>query len=118
MSIYYELLDKESGTLLNEYETEAAALDDLRAFGLQHGQDQLQGLALLRVSDEQPKLVAMDQELIARVSQSERVTLQPISVSGATALRVESKLLPSRKLAMAACYTGSTATARWILVCA
>ncbi|MFT4038908.1 MAG: hypothetical protein QM692_12060 [Thermomicrobiales bacterium] len=67
MDIYYELFDHASATLLKEYDSEIAAWDDLRAFLDIHGIASLEGLALLRVTDSVPKLVAMDADLIALV---------------------------------------------------
>jgi hypothetical protein len=64
MTVYFEVLDTASGMMLKAYDTEAEALADLRAFGREHGQDQLQGPALLRVSNDRPSLMAMDDDLI------------------------------------------------------
>jgi hypothetical protein len=91
MRTYFELLDRATGTMLKDYATEADALQDLRAFGREHGQAQLQGLALLHVSDDRPVLVAMDAELVARVEQSEPITVRIFSVSRSTSLPYEMK---------------------------
>jgi len=68
MHTYFELLDEETGTLLKEYGSELEALDDLWAFGQDHGASALAGLALLVVRDDQPELVAKGETLVARVS--------------------------------------------------
>ncbi len=80
--------------MLKDYDTEADALEDLRTFGREHGQAQLQGLALLRVSDDRPVLVAMDDDLIARVAQRDAVTLKLFWVSSSAALPYEMKPNP------------------------
>jgi hypothetical protein len=96
MSTYFELLDRASGTMLKDYDTEADALEDLRAFGLEHGQAQLQGLALLRVSDDRPVLVAMEADLVARVAQSEAIMGKLSWDSRATVLSYEIKTIPGQ----------------------
>ncbi len=64
MNVYIELLDMASGMMLKAYDTEADAFEDLTAFGCEHGNDHLRGLALLRVFDDRPSLIAMDDDLI------------------------------------------------------
>ena len=66
MDTYYELLDQESGMLLKEYETEDAAWADLRQFAVEHGDDSIRGLVLLRVTADKPSLVAMGEDLTTR----------------------------------------------------
>ena len=122
MSIYFELLDRASGTMLKDYGTEADALEDLRAFGREHGQDHLRGLALLRVADDRPLLVAMDDDLITRVAQSEAVTRRHTWDFIPTVLSYKAKYLPgylSGQASLAAEWsTEFTATNRWTLTCA
>jgi hypothetical protein len=118
MSTYFELLDRASGTMLKDYDTEAEALDDLRAFGREHGQAQLQGLALLRISDDRPVLVAMDDDLITRVAQSEAITRRARWFTRATVLPYEIKFMPEQGRPIARRTKEFTATHSWALVCA
>jgi hypothetical protein len=75
MDIYYELFDHSSATLLKEYDSETEAWDDLQAFSEVHGIESLAGLALLRVTNKVPKLVAMDADLIERVQRRQAISL-------------------------------------------
>jgi hypothetical protein len=76
MKVYFELLDTASGMMLKAYDTEAEALEDLRAFGREHGKDQLRGLALLRVVDDRPSLIAMDDQLVTLLYAKQPLSIQ------------------------------------------
>lgn len=67
MSEFFQLLDVSSGNVINEFDTEQEALAALGAVGHEHGLAELANLALLRFEDGHPRLVAMEDELIARV---------------------------------------------------
>ncbi len=121
MDEFYELLDQKSGTLLKEYETEQAALRDLRAFSHEHGRDSLRGLALLRVVNDDSTLVAMDVDLIEHVKRSElvqRITPWTTSASpSAYELRVQNIVI-GRSVLKFHMPQGFTATEQRETVCA
>jgi hypothetical protein len=118
MDRYFELIDRASGTMLKDYGTELEALRDLKAYGREHGQEGLKGLALLLVENDRPSLVAMEDELIARVERGEPIELRRAWVShSATRVYV---IRDARSMADATDFRhglGSTATARWAAVC-
>lgn len=83
MNTYYELFDHSSATLLKEYDSEAEAWDDLQAFSEVHGVSALGGLALLRVENDAPQLVAMNDDLIEHVRRRQAIRLAQQRTSGA-----------------------------------
>lgn len=117
MSTYFELLDRESGTMLKDYATEADALEDLRAFGREHGQAQLRGLALLRVSDDRPSLLAMDDDLIALVAQSETIIRQATSSTTPTVLWYDTLPIQGQSILVRPSNRYLTSTFHWTLSC-
>jgi hypothetical protein len=68
MTVFFELMDRSSGNVIRDYDTEDAALEELRDVAQKYGLDEIRGLALLRFEDGRPSLVAMDDELIARLN--------------------------------------------------
>ena len=67
MSMFYQLLDRSSGNVITEFDTEEEAFAALCRVGRDHGLEELQHLALLRFEDGHPSLIAMEDELLARV---------------------------------------------------
>ncbi len=68
MAIFFQLLDRTSGNVIRDYDTEDDAFDELRDVAQNYGQDEIRGLALLKFEDGRPTLVAMYDELIARLT--------------------------------------------------
>jgi hypothetical protein len=119
MDRYFELIDRASGTMLKDYGTEMEALRDLKAFGREHGREGLKGLALLLVEDDRPTLVAMEDELIARVERSESIEFKRGWVShSATRVYVISDARSKADATAIQHGLGTTATAHWEAVCA
>ncbi|MBA3450729.1 MAG: hypothetical protein H0T18_05905 [Chloroflexia bacterium] len=66
MSVFFALIDRSSGNVIKDYETEAAALVELEAVVRDYGVDEIRDFALLEYQDGVPIQAAMDDELIAR----------------------------------------------------
>lgn len=116
MDIYYELFDHSSATLLKEYDSEAEAWDDLQAFSEVHGMSSLEGLALLRVTNAVPKLVAMDDDLIGHVRR-QRAFRQAQRTSGAATRRYDVRYLLNTRNTAGWHSASSTASFHGIEVC-
>jgi hypothetical protein len=67
MSVSFELLDAESGNVLDDFDTEPEALTALRSLWRGHGSEAVEELFLLRFEVDRPSLVAMGKELVALV---------------------------------------------------
>lgn len=119
MNVYFELLDTESGTLLKDYDTEIDALNDLQAFGREHGPEQLKGLALLRISNDLPSLIARDDALIALVHAKERILPhpRPRGTTRTTTLEVELSKLPVGKPLVPMPQAPTYAIHNWEAIC-
>lgn len=63
MDTYYQLFDLESGNLIADFAQEHEVWDALRSLE----PDELHGLGLVRMEDEEVTLVAMDDDLVHRV---------------------------------------------------
>lgn len=68
MAVFFQLMDKTSGNVIRDYDTEDEALAELREVAQNYGPDDIRGLALLKFEDGHPTLVAMDDDLIARLN--------------------------------------------------
>jgi hypothetical protein len=64
---FFQLMDQSTGNVILEYDTEEAALVELREVARGAGRDEIRGLALLKFQDGRPALVAAGDELIARL---------------------------------------------------
>ena len=67
MSVFYQVLDVSSGNVITDFDTEEDAFVAMCRVGQKHGLAELAHLALLRFEDGHPSLVAMEDELLARV---------------------------------------------------
>jgi len=67
MSVFFQLIDRTSGNVIKDYETEAAALLELDAVARAHGFDEIRDFALLTFQDGLPTYAAMEDELVALV---------------------------------------------------
>jgi hypothetical protein len=72
MSSYCQLFDLRSGNLVAEYANEHDAWAALRRTGKEHGPEELQGLGLLQMEDDQMTLIAMEDELVRRAMSDEK----------------------------------------------
>lgn len=70
MDVFYELFDLATGNVIDDFATEDDALDALRDAEQEHGPHAISDVALLRYDDGHPTLVAMEHDLIARVTES------------------------------------------------
>ncbi len=67
MSVFYELIDRTSGNVIKDYESEAAALYELEAVVRAYGFDEIRDFALLRFQDGLPTRAVLEDDLIALV---------------------------------------------------
>ena len=67
MSVFFQLIDRTSGNVIKDYETEAAALTELEAVARAYGLDEIRDYALLTFRDGLPAHAAMEDELVALV---------------------------------------------------
>lgn len=67
MSVFYQLIDRMSGNVIKDYETEADALKELDVVAREHGFDEIRDYALLRFEDGSPVNAAMEDGLVALV---------------------------------------------------
>jgi hypothetical protein len=70
MTIFYELFDLATGNVIDDFAAEEDALEALRTAECEHGLAAISDVALLRYKDGHPTLVAMERDLVARVSES------------------------------------------------
>ena len=70
MTVFYELFDLATRNVLEDFATEEDALEALYAAKREHGSAAISDVALLRYDDGHPTLVAMEHDLVARVTQS------------------------------------------------
>jgi hypothetical protein len=71
MSVFFQVIDRTSGNVVKDYETEAAALDELGAVVRAHGIDEVQDFALLMFEEGVPTKAAMGDELMALLKASD-----------------------------------------------
>jgi hypothetical protein len=67
MSVFFQLIDRTSGNVIKDYETEDAALGELDVVARTYGFDELRDLALLTFENGLPVHSAMEDELVALV---------------------------------------------------
>lgn len=67
MSVFYQLIDRMTGNVIKDYETETDALKELDVVGREHGFDEIRDYALLTFEDGSPIHAAMEGELVALV---------------------------------------------------
>lgn len=67
MSVFFELIDRMSGNVIKDYETQAAALHELDAVVRAHGFDEIRDFALLTFKNGSPIHAVMEDELVALV---------------------------------------------------
>lgn len=67
MSVFFQVIDRTSGNVIKDYETEAAALNELEAVARAYGFDEIRDYALLTFQDGLPTHAAMEDELVALV---------------------------------------------------
>jgi hypothetical protein len=70
MIVFFELFDLVSGNVIEDFATEEAAIDALRAAEREHGPEAIGDIALLRFDNGHPTLIAMEGDLVERVAQS------------------------------------------------
>lgn len=70
MDVFYEQFDLETGNVIDDFVSEDEALDVLRAAEREHGFAAISDVALLRYENGHPTLVAMENDLVARVTGS------------------------------------------------
>ncbi|HET7603711.1 MAG TPA: hypothetical protein VFK36_11885 [Gemmatimonadales bacterium] len=67
MSEFFQLIDRTTGNVIKDYETEAAALNELETVARTHGLEEIRDFALLEFRDGLPIRAAMEEELAALV---------------------------------------------------
>ncbi|MBA3450044.1 MAG: hypothetical protein H0T18_02390 [Chloroflexia bacterium] len=70
MDVFFELFDLASGNVIDDFSTEEDALEALRAAQRDHGTEAIKDVALLRFDSGHPTLVAMEHDLVERVTES------------------------------------------------
>jgi hypothetical protein len=67
MNTYYELFDLESGIVIEDFDLKSDAIEALVLVVERHGFPAIGTYALTRVESGKPVLIAMQEELVARV---------------------------------------------------
>jgi hypothetical protein len=80
MDTFFQLFDLASGNVMADYAREEDAWAELSQLAAEEGPEVLRDLGLLRFDHGQPSLVAMDNELIARVLAA-GTALDPVEIS-------------------------------------
>jgi hypothetical protein len=75
MDSYYELFDLASGNVIANYETESDAMDALVQVVIDHGLQAIETFALTQVTSGQPRLIAMQEQLVLQVEEAMRQSL-------------------------------------------
>jgi hypothetical protein len=70
MDSYYELFDLASGNVIEDYESENEAIDALIQVVVNHGSQAIETFALTQVISGQPRLIAMQKDLVVRVEEA------------------------------------------------
>ena len=70
MDVFYELFDLATGNVIDDFASEGDALEALREAEREHGPAGIGDVALLRYENGHPTLVAMEHDLVARVTES------------------------------------------------
>jgi hypothetical protein len=68
MSTYYELFDFRSGNVMEHFAQERDAWDALRQMAMEFGIEKLHDIGLSYTHDDEPVLIAMDDDLVQRVA--------------------------------------------------
>jgi hypothetical protein len=71
MNDYFEIIDLKSGNVIGGYESEDEALASLRRFLYTHGRSAITEFSLMRITDDDQVLVAMQDDLERMVRDSE-----------------------------------------------
>lgn len=82
MSDFFELVDWSTGNVIDDFDSEEAALADLLTEGRQYGFDDIRAYALLQYQDGHPTLIAMEDDLVAyvrRLNDSQTAFDAPVS---------------------------------------
>ncbi|MGH2614101.1 MAG: hypothetical protein ACRDJC_02580 [Thermomicrobiales bacterium] len=72
MDSYYEIFDLASGNMVEDYDRERDAIEALMRVVGEHGRQAIATFALTSVQDGQSTLIAMQDDLVARVEQEMR----------------------------------------------
>jgi hypothetical protein len=75
MDDYYQLIDLESGNVIDDFDTRADAFNFLAKTAGEFGEATIRELSLMRLQGETQELVALQQELVRLVEEHERASL-------------------------------------------